>query len=339
MSITVLDAAAVGIELPGAKGFIERDIAGRIACDAALMTSPNTGIPAELTTFLEPEVVEILTAPRNATEIFNEVRKGDWTTTSTKFRVEEFTGNVGPYSDNGAGPMSSANENWVSRPQYVFETSVRYGEREMAVSAEAKINLASVKQKSAAKAIQIAQNSYYLKGVAGVGIYGILNDPALPASISPATVSTKVTWVEKAELSNGANLIYADVLKLFSKLVKQSQGMISPKDRIILALPPDRMASLAVATEHGVTVMDMLKSYLSKLEVVILPELDTGSACTAYMTCPEVATMATASLAYGTKFQGQAIIQETSGYKQKFVASTYGGVVRVPFAIAQMAGI
>lgn len=47
----------------------------RLAYDAAMVTEPNSGVPVEFTSYLDPRVIEILTGPRNSREIFAEVKK------------------------------------------------------------------------------------------------------------------------------------------------------------------------------------------------------------------------------------------------------------------------
>ena len=59
----------------------------RLAYDAAMVTEPNSGVPVEFTSYLDPRVIEILTGPRNSREIFAEVKKGDWTTSYARFAV------------------------------------------------------------------------------------------------------------------------------------------------------------------------------------------------------------------------------------------------------------
>ena len=113
----------------------------RLAQDAALVTAPNMGVPAELTTFFDPEVVTILTAARRAREITDgrEVQKGDATTVSAKFPVLEYTGHTEPYNDFANGGKAGINANWVARDNYLFSTTRRYGDLEEARNALAKV--------------------------------------------------------------------------------------------------------------------------------------------------------------------------------------------------------
>jgi hypothetical protein len=56
----------------------KRDVG--LAYDAlpTLTTDPNSGIPALLTTSIDPEVTRILFTPNKAAEIFGEKRAGTW---------------------------------------------------------------------------------------------------------------------------------------------------------------------------------------------------------------------------------------------------------------------
>ena len=59
-----------------------RVMSGDMARDADLVTAPNAGVPSELTTFLNPKVVEVLRAPLRARAIFPGEKKGDEASTS-----------------------------------------------------------------------------------------------------------------------------------------------------------------------------------------------------------------------------------------------------------------
>lgn len=104
-----------GIVFDGAKDFITEGM----AVDAAI-TSPNVGVPAVFTTYVDPSVVEILTAPRNARLLFGETRKGDWTTSSAIFKAVEITGSTAPYTDYGNEPTADVNVVYPERDNYVF---------------------------------------------------------------------------------------------------------------------------------------------------------------------------------------------------------------------------
>jgi len=78
--LTIEQAKQYGFHFPGARGWYEPNRVQQLAQDAAMITAPNTTVPVELLAFIDPRVIEILTAPRRARELFEETKKGDWTT-------------------------------------------------------------------------------------------------------------------------------------------------------------------------------------------------------------------------------------------------------------------
>lgn len=336
-AISFEQASQFGFVFPGAREWITPENRARIAQDARLATTPNATVPLELLAYIDPAVVEILTAPRRAREIFGEEKKGSWTTPYAKWRADEITGSTQPYSDYGTGTTSGVNSEWKTRPQYVFQTSITYGDMEVEMSSMARVNLAASKQRSAATVIDIDANRFYLLGVQGKEIYGILNDPDLPPAIAAAPTGTgsSTHWADK-----GTREIYNDVLDLFAQLVNQSAGLIDQNTSLKLLLSPKMSVRLGAATDFNVSVYDMLMKYFPSLTIVSVPELDSPDAGqTAMLVATEVSGQPTGLLGYGEKLRACRIVPDMSSFRQKFVASTYGGVVLQPFAIAQMTGM
>ena len=282
-------------------------------------------------------VIEILTAPRRAREIFGEEKKGDWTTPYMKWRVDEMTGKTEPYSDYANGTTSGVNSEWQTRVQYVFQTSITYGDFEVDMSSTAKVNLAASKQRAAANVIDIDQNRFYLLGVAGKEIYGILNDPNLPAAITAGATGTgsSTKWADKTTVQ-----IYNDVLALFAQLSEQSSGLIDKDTPLKLCLSPELSVRLGAATDFNVSVLDMLKRYFSRIDIVTVPELHSMTAGeTMFLIAPEVNGQRSGTLAFGEKMRAGRVVPDLSSFRQKFVGTTYGGIVLMPFAFAQMTGM
>ena len=326
---TFQEAARAGFVFPQGRGWIDGNVPA-LAQDAALVTQPNMAVPVEFTAYIDPMVIEILTAPRNAKAVFDEVKKGDWTTSYEKWRVDEVLGSTQPYTDYQSGTTSEVNSNWFSREQYVFQTTIKFGDREVDMASQAKIELASSKQKAAATIIDIDANKFYLLGVDGRNIRGILNDPNLPAE------SATDGWEGKP--STG---IYDDILvKLYGKLAERSAGHITPSSPLKLLVSPRMSVLLGKATEFNISVMDMLNKYFTNLEVVVLPELSTAFAGERiFMICTEVNGAPTGQLAFGDKFRLMRLIPDMSSFRQKAVCTTYGGIVLQPFAYASISGM
>lgn len=323
-----------GFIFDGAKGLITKKTIDRIARDS-MITPPNSGVPAVFTTYVDPKVVDILTAPTNAREIFGEVKKGDWTNSGSLFKAIEATGQSTAYTDFGNGATADVNVTYPYRENYLAQTHIRYGEQEMAVLGKAAVNLSAEKQRSAATIINIDTNKYYLLGVDGKEIYGLLNEPNLPASISPATVNTNVTkWEGKT-----TQQIYDDVLLLAAELFENSMGLINQRSDLVLAVSPGSNVLLGKATDYNVSVLDMLNKYFTNLSIVVLPELAQTSGTVVMLVARSVNGDKVAELAYSEKMRALRIVPHTSWYEQKYVFGTYGAIVYKPFAIATMTGV
>ena len=308
-----------------------------LAADAALITAPNSGVPVELLAYLDPTVVEILTAPRRARELAPEVKKGDWTTSYAKWMLTEPVGGTQPYSDYAQGITSDVNNNWAVREQYLFQTTIKYGDLETAVSSVARVNLAAAKQKAAANIIDIDYNKFALLGVKDREIYGLLNDPNLPDSITPEAVGegSSLLWSKKTTVQ-----IYNDVLKLFNQLSVQSSGLIDYDSPLVLAMSPQQSTYLGSATDFNVSVLDMLRKNFRSLDIVTVPELaDVNSGQTVMLFAREVSGQRTAEIGFSIKVQAGRVVPDLSSLKQKWTSSTYGGIVYMPFAFATMTGV
>lgn len=337
---TFQEAARAGFVFPQGRGWIDDNIPA-LAQDAAMVTQPNMAIPVEFTSYIDPMVIEILTAPRNAKAVFDEVKKGDWTTSYEKWRTDEVLGSTQPYTDYQSGTTSEVNSNWLTREQYVFQTTIKFGDREVDMASQAKIELASAKQKAAATIIDIDANKFYLKGVGNRNIYGLLNDPNLEGR---AEALPNGGW-DDAKTGE----IYDDILWLFGKLSRDSAGHITQDSPLKLLLSPGMCVKLGNATDFNVSVLDMLKKFFSRLEIVSLPELSTPPAAGSpagtkpaekmYLICTEVNGSPTGQLAFGDKFRLMRLIPDMSSFRQKAVCTTYGCLVLQPFAFAIASGL
>lgn len=318
---------------------IEKDFAVKMAYDS--ITAPSVNVPVIFTTFMDPQIVKVLFAVQNATKIFPEERRGDWSYKFDTFAVEEIAGKVMPYSDFAENTSSDVNYNYYSRENFLFQTVIKYGDREVATTARAKIDLVSGKQRSAAAVMAIAHNKFFLYGVAGKQNYGLLNDPNLNPSISPTSVDGKSTWEEKtaAKPDQTANIVYQDVAKLFAELAANNGGLVDANSPLILAISNKMAVYLTTPNQFGLTAMTMLKQNFPNLEVVHLPELSTNAGEMLFMTVPELLGEKTGINAFSEKFFMGRVIPEMSSYKQKVVGGTWGAIIKRPSLVATMLGI
>lgn len=318
------------------RGILANDSIDQLANDAAMVTAANSGVPVEFTSYIDPMVIPILTATRGAREIFGEAKKGDWTTSYARFQTSEITGEVEAYTDYGQGGASDVNPTFPVRTQYIYQTNIRYGDREVDVASRARLQLAADKQRAAATVIDIASNKFALYGVAGLEIYGLLNDPNLPAAVSPLpNTGDKTLWAEKSTKE-----IYEDVLYLFGKMADRGAGHIDANTELVLATSPATQVQLGKATDFNISARQMLETYFPKIRFVALPELATATGGTSILlVAPTIEGLPTAQIGFSEKFRAMRLIPESSSFHQKFVGSSYGTIIYRPFAIGTMTGV
>ena len=326
----------------------------RLAMDAqpSLVTDPNSSVPAMLTTLIDPQVYEILFAPNKAAEILGEVRKGTWLDETAMFPTVEHTGEVSSYGDYNTSGVTGVNTNWPQRQSYLFQTIKQYGERELERAGLAKINWVSEIDKAAATVLNKFSNLTYFFGVSGLQNYGLLNDPNLPASLSPGTKASPAvgnTWFTTSGAPNcTANEVYNDILTLFTNLVLQTAGLVNEESSLVLALSPLSRTALKFTNSFNVNVETLLKTNFTKLRIVDAVQYGALSASNPQgvaagnfmqMIAESIEGQQTGYAAFNEKMRAHKIIPDLSSYKQKETGGTWGTIIRMPIAFASMVGI
>lgn len=322
------------IDLDNLKGFFDQESGAVLDADTGVptpITNGNVGVPLELLTFFDPKAIEILTAPRNATRLFGEVIKGDWSTERRKYRLDEIIGNVAPYSDFSENGVSDVNNEYVANDFYRFQTLVKYGDLEIARTAMAKVDLVAKKQKGASTLISIIANRLYMYGVDGLECYGIMNHPLLPSSLTPTTGVGGTTWNVKT-----ANEIFADVEKLVTDLIDKSNSLIDANSSMKLGISTAIQGYLNTTNSFGLSALDMIKKNYPNLEIVPIPEFNTASGNLVYVVANEVVGQETGECVSNQKLRTFPVIPEVSSYKQKWAAGTGGFSLYLPFAVSRM---
>lgn len=342
-----------GITFPGAVGFIEPAWRHnwQLALDAqpSLVTTSNNGIPSFLTTFIDADLLRILTAKNQAAEIFGEVRKGSFVDVTVMFPVVEQTGEVSSYGDYSNNGRAGLNTNFPQREAYLYQTIIEYGELEMARAGLAKIGWAAELKNSAVTTLNKFQNLTYFYGVQGLQNYGLLNDPSLAAPISPAPKAAGgLSWWNGTAPNATANEVFADIQGTFIQLVNQSAGLIDSKTKMTLAMSPRSAGALTFTNSFNVNVEDLLKKNFPNMEIKTAVQYGALSAQNPQgsvggeimqLIADTVEGQDTGFCAFNEKLRAGPIIPDLSSFKQKMTQGTWGAVIRQPFAIAQMIGL
>lgn len=351
--IELLKAQEKGLYAPYAQGFMPYtvDANGQIRTDFArackqmaydsASTVANVGAPAVLFTYLDPRIIEVLFSVKAAGKFFAPTLVGKFEDEYAQFMTEEISGQVSPYSDYSDGVASDANYNFPSRQNFRYQTTIKYGDLETSKMAEAKVQLVARKQYAAAEIISRAENRFQLFGVAGYQSYGMLNDPNLPTTIAPISVNSKSTWADKtaAAPDEVANIVFNDVNKLWSELASNNGGHLDVNSPIVLGVSNKMVSYLTTPNAFGKTAKVMLQENYPNLVIEQLPELSTAAGEMLYMVVPSLMGDETGFGAFSAKAVFNRLIPETSHYRQKVSAGTWGCVIRRPNLVATMTGI
>jgi hypothetical protein len=325
-----------GIHFPASVvDFIDTSLA--MDAQPALVTASNAGIPAYLTNYVDPELVRVLAAPMKAVQILGgEQKKGNWTTLTTTFQKVEPTGEVSSYGDWNNNGSSGVNTSFEFRQSYTYQTILQWGERELDMAEENRINYAQELSNASAMQLNKFQNLTYFFGVAGLANYGLLNDPSLPAALTPAATGTGsgTLWSTKT-----GDLVYADITALVAQLIAQSGGLVDMNSTIVLAMSPSIQVNMAKTNMYGINVTDLLKKNFPNLTIETAVEYATAGGQLVQAIVPELDGMKTAVPAFTEKLRAHPVVVDVSSFKQKRSQGTWGTIIRRPFLIAQMLGV
>lgn len=322
----------------------EKERGGLLAMDAQpeLVTISNAGIPAFLSTYIDPKLIEILIAPMKATEIVGEeTKKGDWTLETSMFPIVESTGMVSSYGDYSETGIAGANVNWVQRQSYTYQVITQWGERELEKMGLARIDWANRQRAASILTLNKFQNKTYFFGVGGLANYGLLNDPSLSAPIAPIAVNGLVTWAEKATDPNGAIWVYNDLKALYGQLVSQANGLVEldMASPMTLAMSPASQVYLTLTNQYNVNVQDMLKKNFPKMKIETAPEYSLASGEFVQLIADEMQGQRTATTAFTEKLRAHPIKIELSSFKQKTSQGSWGCIIYRPFLLASLLGV
>ena len=335
-----------GIVFPGAVGFIDsqlgmdtkakliaEDTAPTYALQSQGILTQNAGIPAYLTNFMDPELMRILTTPLKAVELFGETKKGDWTTMTATFPVIESAGEVSSYGDFNNNGSTNANMNFEPRQSYHFQTITKWGDKELETAGLAKVDWAAEQNIASALVINKFQNKSYFYGVSGLDNYGFLNDPSLPASIAATGVWSGLTGAQ----------IWTDIQRLFTHLQSQLKDNLEMTDKMTLGMSPlvqpYLLTPMSVSGVIAMTsVADYLKSAFPNLTVKTAVEYSTTGGELIQLFVDQVQGQKLGYCAFTEKMRAHAIVRDTSSVYQKKSGGTWGGILKLPIAVASLLG-
>jgi hypothetical protein len=263
-----------------------------------------------------------------AAEIAGERKEGTWVTTVTTFLVVESDGEVSAYGDYSNAGNADANVNYPQRQSFHYQVFTQWGEKELAYTGLAGIDLASRKNVASALVLNKFQNRSYFFGIAGLQNYGLLNAPDLLPPIVPP-----VAWDAAT-----ADQVFESVRLLYAQLVRQGEGNIDLTTRMTMALSPINAANLSKTNQFGLNVYKLISENFPSLRIKTAPEYSTASGELVQLIVDEYEGQETMTAAFTEKMRAHAVVVNSSSFSQKKSQGTWGTVIFRPVFIAQMLG-
>lgn len=325
----------------------------QITAQPGLVTTPSGAIPWYLTNFIDPKIIEIIFAPNKAAEIMGEMKKGDWTTNTATFIVTENTGEVSSYGDFNENGSSGLNVNFPQRQSYHYQNISQYGEKQQDQYALARVDYASKINESSIVTLNKFQNQTYFFGLAPLQLYGLINEPSLPAALTPGVKAynsnSSGPWITAGSVTATANEMFTDVLALFQALQSQSDGVIEYDTPMVLAMAPESQGALLSwnAPYNSINAEELIKKTFPNLRIETAVQYKTANNGLSGNLMQLIATevdgpagrQQTGTMAFTEKMRAHRIVPAMSSFKQKKSQGTWGFILFVPFAVAQMLGI
>lgn len=312
---------------------------GLPVADAAIdmQTLPNAGIPAVAATFVDPTIITQLFAPLVATQLYPEVRKGTFANTSALFPRTEEAYEVVAYDDFAGTGASHVNSNWETRTNARYQTMNQLGDLEQERYGLAAIPYVAKKQMAAIDAIKRYTNKCYMYGISGMANFGLINDPALEAALTPvADAAGKTKFTEMDAIG-----IYNNIVKIVTRVIAKNAGLVDQTSSFKIAVSPTVLGAMSVVNAQfgTLTALDMIKRNYINSEVISVPEFENVVGGLVQVIFSEVGGQISGQCVYSEKMRAYPLVIKGSYSEQKYAAGAYGAVIYHPSAVAQMTGV
>lgn len=318
------------------------------AAAAPYITTPNINVPLGALNYIRPSAIEVLTAPRVADKLATPQKNGTWGDKAVTIKLKEYTGRTSP--DDGLssdGLQVKTNYDVTMRGIYYYTTGWLSTDLEEATVGAMSENYRADQAEAAMRTIAIDRNRYFFSGVTMAGnpngLYGLLNEPSLPAyeTVSNNGATTPSTYWSAKSPEQIAN----DVVSAVNQLYVRSNGIVEDElrnGRIIVAVATGSLGNLDRTNMYGKSARAMLKeTYGDRLEFVAVPQFNNADSNSDvfYVIFDMGGSTSTLLNSYVEMAKAYPIYQKDSVVSQKISAATSGCIVQYPWAIVRYNGI
>lgn len=303
-------------------------------------TAPNIGMPGGILTQISNEVIEAIFSARTAVEVAGTQKKViEWSDEEFMPPMLEPTGQTTPYGDFSQAQVVGLNLGFENYKHYRFSVGVTVGNLEEQQFAKAKINMYERKYGAAFEALEIERNRANFYGFidntsGNYLVYGLLNDPKLPA------------WDASAKTFDA--MTYAEIMAFFgnavANLTSKTGNNINVNSKIRVAIASNKFAYLAsFVTEFGYSALEGLKKAYPNMEFVSVFEFEkayNNLDCIYFIGESMAGGVAeTLYLGYSELARSENMVMETKFRKTEVSSGMTGAIINKPLFIARYSGI
>lgn len=312
------------------------------AMDSVLTGPPTTNgtLPGYMLQTWLPGTLRVVTQIRNIDEIVGITNVGRWEDEFISVRVAEPVGKAELYGDHTNIPLANYRQDVESRGVVRFEQGFQVGKLEDARQSMVGFQAAEEKRRAATESLDISRNDvgfYGFNDGTDTNVYGLLNDPSLPAY-----ATRTADW-----LTATFDQLTTDFIRMVNALETQMGGNLNDDAQLVFVLPSGYRAIFTryQQTGSGMTFRTWLAESYPNLRIVTTPEFvgANGGLDVAYLFVENAGTeddsdMTNASIIQAVPVRYQVLGSENriKGYIEDAVNATAGVFVLRPWAFTRM---
>lgn len=248
-----------------------------IGMDTALVgpAGGSLGAPLQFLQTWLPGVVRQVTQIRNIDALIGVQTVGAWEDEEVVQAASELVGKAELYGDVTNIPLANYDASYERRSVLRWESGMMVGRLEEARASRQNISMETEKREAMAETLDIIRNrvGFYGYNQPDTRVFGLLNDPLLPAYTTVAAGTGGTTWATKTFIE-----ITADIREAVTALISQSGGRIRPQDTdLVLALPLGFEQYMGVTSDFGNSVADWLQKTYPRIRIESAPEFSAAN--------------------------------------------------------------
>ena len=283
-------------------------------------------------------VVRTATRVRVLDEITGVLTAGNWHDEEVVLNIATPTGRAELYGDHTNIPLANYIPEQERRSVVRFEQGFQVNKLEEARQGAAGYDVAVEKRNAASESLEQSRErvGYYGFNAPDTRVFGLLNDPNLPA------YETGANWA-----TGGYKEIIGDITAMFQRLESQSGGNVRDDSVMKLVLPMGYRSYMNKSNEQGrgETVWEWLKANYPSVTISFSPEFvkANGGQNIAYLFADNVdgqgELSATILQVVPVKYQVLGSEAQIKGYIEDATNATAGVIVARPWAVTRLTGI